>query len=69
MYRFAAMKEHFNGEVESHAKPKAIFVEEQRQYAVKYEAWKEVGNREGATGDPSKLYGVKKTSILYRLPY
>jgi hypothetical protein len=28
MYRFVAMKEHFNGEVESHAKPRAISVEE-----------------------------------------
>jgi hypothetical protein len=28
MYRFAAMKEHFNGEVESHAKPREISVEE-----------------------------------------
>jgi hypothetical protein len=28
-YRSAAMKEHFNGEVESRAKPKAISVEEQ----------------------------------------
>jgi hypothetical protein len=69
MYRFAAIKEHFNGEVESHTKPRAISVEEQLQYAAEYEAWKEVGNREGAAGDPSKLYGVKKTSILYRLPY
>ena len=28
-YQFAAMNEHFNGEVESCAKPKTIFVEEQ----------------------------------------
>jgi hypothetical protein len=69
MYRFAAMKEYFNGEVESHTKPRAISMEEHLQYAVEYEAWKEAGNRGGAAGDPSKLYGVKNTSILYRLPY
>jgi hypothetical protein len=41
------LKEHFNGEVESHAKPRAMSVKEQLQYAVEYEVWKEAGNRKG----------------------
>jgi hypothetical protein len=60
------LKEHFTGEVESHAKPRASSVEEQLQYAVEY---KEVGNKKSAAEEPLKLYRVKKTSILYRLPY
>ena len=64
-----AIKEYFNGKVESHAKPRAISVEEQLHYIVEYEAWKEAGNRKSAAEDLSKLYGVKKTSILYRLLY
>jgi hypothetical protein len=63
------MKEHFNGEVESHRKPKAISAEEQLQYVAECEAWKEARNKEGDDGDPSELYGVKRTSILYKLPY
>jgi hypothetical protein len=59
----------FNGEVDSHAKPRAISVKEQLQHAAKYEAWKEAGYREGIAGDLSKLYGIKKINILYRLSY
>ena len=69
MYQFVAMKKHFNCEVESHAKPRAISVKKQLQHIVEYEAWKEASSREGAVGDPSKLYGVKKISISYRLSY
>jgi hypothetical protein len=68
-YQSVATKEYFNGEVESRVKPRAISVEEQLQYAAEYEAWKKAGNKEGASGDPSKLYGVKRTNILYMLPY
>jgi hypothetical protein len=27
------------------------------------------GNRDGGAGDPSKKYGMKRNSILFRLPY
>jgi hypothetical protein len=36
---------------------------------VAYDAWKIAGNREGGTGDPSKVHGYKRTSILFTLPY
>jgi hypothetical protein len=44
-------------------------VEEQLQHAAEYEAWRTAGNTTEAPGNPSKMHGVKRTSILYRLPY
>jgi hypothetical protein len=63
------MKDNFNGKVENHPKPRAITVEEQLRCTNEYKAWKQAGNREGAVGDPSKVHGIKRRSILYRLPY
>ena len=67
-YRSATVNEHFNGEVKSRAKPRAIFIEEQLQYAAEYEAWKEACNREGAAEDLSKLYGMKRANACYGHP-
>jgi hypothetical protein len=53
-YRSPELKDHFNGEVETHAKPRPVTVEEQLQYPADYTAWKEAGNREGGAGDPSR---------------
>jgi hypothetical protein len=61
--------EHFNSEVESHPKPKAISLEEQLQHAARYKAWKAAGNISSVVSDPSKIHGVKGASILYRPPY
>jgi hypothetical protein len=68
-YRSEEMKGHFTGAVENHGKPRAVLVEEQLQHATEYKEWREAGNREGTTGDPSKVHGCKRTSILYQLPY
>ena len=68
-YRSPTMKKHFNGALEHRGKPREVTVEEHMQYALEYEAWKQSGNRPGAAGDPSKLHGVKRLSILFRLPY
>jgi hypothetical protein len=68
-YRGVHMQGHFNGEAESRAKPRAVLVQEQLQQVAAYEAWRAAGNREGGTGDPSKLNGCKRTSILFTLPY
>jgi hypothetical protein len=68
-YRSAEMKGHFNGEMENRTKPQPVSVEEQLRHAIEYEAWKAAGNREGSAGDPSKVHGVKRTSILFRLTY
>jgi hypothetical protein len=68
-YRGVEMQEHFNGELEIRTRPRAISVEEQLQHAVDYEAWKARGNRDSAHGDPSKLHGCKRRSILFALPY
>jgi hypothetical protein len=46
-----------------------VTIEEQLRNAAQYQAWRDAGNRPGAPGDPSKLHGVKRTSILNRLPY
>ena len=31
--------------------------------------WKQIGNKEGATRDPSKVLGMKRKTIIYWLPY
>jgi hypothetical protein len=68
-YRSDAMKDHFNGEREDGGRPRLVIVANQMQHALEYEAWKTAGNREGSLGDPSKEHGVKRLSILFRLPY
>ena len=68
-YKFDDMKEYFTGFAETRPRPEVVSAEEQVQHAKEYCAWKEVGNREGAPGDPSKVHGVKRVSILNRLPY
>ena len=68
-YKFDDMKEHFTGFAETHPRPEVVSAEEQVQYANEYCAWKEAGNQEDASGDPSKVHGVKRVSILNRLPY
>ena len=39
------------------------------EHAAAYETWKANGNREGSARDPSKIHGVKRISILFRLLY
>ena len=68
-YKADAMKQHFTGVLETRPKPEVLSLEEQIQHVVEYAAWKEASNREGAPRDLSKLYGVKRVSILNRLPY
>jgi hypothetical protein len=68
-YRSEEMKDHFNGHIENRPKPRTVTVEEQIHHALQYEAWKAGGNRVGAVGDPSKIFGLKRLSILFRLPY
>jgi hypothetical protein len=63
------MKNHFNGAMENKPKPMAITIEEQLVYAAEYEAWKASRNIKGSANDPSKIHGVKRMSILFRLPY
>jgi hypothetical protein len=68
-YRAVEFKDHFNGEVERRPKPGPVSVEEQLRHALEYDSWKAAGNTPGTAGDPSKVHGVKRTSILFRLPY
>ena len=68
-YRLPEMKDHFNGEMEHRPKPREVTVEDQIRHALECEAWKADGNRWGAAGDPFKIHGVKRLSILFRLPY
>ena len=63
------MKGHFNGREETRGKPNTVTVEEQVHRAIEYENWFREGNKEGGVGDPSKVHGVKRRSILYKLPY
>jgi hypothetical protein len=68
-YRSAEMKDLFDGCMEDRPKPPPVTVEEQLQHATEYEAWKAASSREVGSRDPSKLHGVKRLSILYRVPY
>jgi hypothetical protein len=69
IFRSDGMKDHFNGQIENREMPGRVSVEEQVRYGKEYAAWKAAGNRDGGAGDPSKKYGVKRNSILFRLPY
>lgn len=63
------MKDHFDGQMETGPKPREVTVEEQIEHARNCEAWRAAGHKDGGTGDPSKLHGVKRLSSLHRLPY
>lgn len=68
-WRYTAMKDHFNGREEARGKPDGVTAEEQVHRALEYRNWLDEGNREGGVGDPSKVHGVKRRSILHNLPY
>jgi hypothetical protein len=69
MYHSAKMKDHFDGRVEVWEKPSVVWVEDQLCRARDYQAWRDAGNRAGASGDRSKVHGVMRVSILNWLPY
>jgi hypothetical protein len=68
-YRLDEMQVHFTRARKTCRKPRRVSVEEQLEYVAQYETWRAAGNRDGGTGDPSKVHGCKRTSILYTLPY
>jgi len=63
------MKYHFDGQIETHNKPKNVTVEEQLAWAKEYQDWLNMGNKHNGVDDPSKEHGVKRRSVLYDLPY
>ena len=68
-WRSTTMKDLFNGREEDRGKPNVVNAEEQVERALKYQTWLDGGNKEGVVGDPSKVHGVKRKSILHNLPY
>ena len=68
-WRSASMKDLFNGLEENRGKPDVVNAEQQVLRAIEYKNWLDAGNKEGALGDPSKVHGVKRKSILHNLPY
>ena len=68
-WRSPSMKDHFNGCEEERGKPNVVTAEEQVHRASEYHNWLDEGNKEGGVGDPSKVHGVKRRSILHNLPY
>ena len=68
-YKSEGMEDHFNGFVENRPKPRTVTVEDQIRHTEEYEAWKAAGSRGSTAGDPSRVHGVKRLSILFRLPY
>ena len=69
LWRSSRMKDHFNGRMEERGPPTVVTGAEQAQRGVEYQAWLSEGNKEGSVGDPSKLHGVKRRSVLHDLPY
>lgn len=63
------MKDHFNGCVEERGPPRVVTAKEQELRGLQYHDWLGKGNRDGNDGDPSKIHGVKRRSILNDLPY
>jgi hypothetical protein len=68
-WRSSRMKDHFNGRIEERGPPTMVTGEEQAQRGGEYQDWLEKGNKEGSVGDPLKLHGVKRRSLLHDLPY
>ena len=68
-WRYARMKDHFNGRIEQSGPPTVFTAEEQQQRGISHQAWLGAGNKEGSDGDQLKIYGVKRRSILHDLPY
>jgi hypothetical protein len=69
IYKSFERKEHVDSKIEAHLISIPITMQEQLCYAVKYQAWRDAGNRLNAPGDLFKVHGVKKTCILNQLPY
>ena len=67
-WRSTTMKDLFNGREEDRGKPDVVNAEEQVERAIEYQTWLDEGNK-GVVGDPSKVHGVKRKSILHNLPY
>ncbi len=65
----AWMKDHFDGQIETHNKPRNIMVEEQLARAKEYQDWLNMGNNRNGVGDPSKEHGVKHWNVFYDLPH
>ena len=68
-WRASRMKDHFNNREEGRGPPRVVTAEEQELRGLQYQDWLGKGNREGSDGDPSKIHGVKRRSILNDLPY
>jgi hypothetical protein len=67
--RSGRAKEYFNGQIENREMPSRVSVKDQVRYGKEYVAWKAAGNRDNGPRDPSKKHGVKRNSILFKLPY
>ncbi len=65
----ARMKNHFNGLVETHLKPKILTTYEQLVWVAQYKTLLKLNDRDGGVGDPSKEHGVKCWNVLHNLPY
>jgi hypothetical protein len=63
------MKDHFDGKIEASGKLIPVTVQDQIRCATEYQAYRDVENRVGTHGDPSKVHGIKRLCILNRLPY
>ena len=68
-WRSSRINDHFNGRIEERGPPTMVTAEEQLQRGVNYQIWLGNGNKDGGDGDPSKIHGVKRRSILHDLPY
>ncbi len=55
----ARMKDHFDGQIETHSKPRTVTTKEHLARTKEYQDWLNMGNKHNGVGDPSKEHGVK----------
>jgi hypothetical protein len=63
------MTESFNGKEERRCKPARVSGIEHRRRGEARERWLNAGGIAGNENDPVKRHGVKRHSLLFKLPY
>ena len=66
---FRFMKDSFNGKPEHRSKPTRVTGLEHRRRGEAQQRWMEAGGTAGSENDPVKWHGVKRHSVLFKLPY
>ena len=66
---FRSQRDSFNGKPEHRSRPTRVSGLEHRRRGEARERWIQAGGRPGSENDPVKRNGVKRHSVLFKLPY